>query len=65
MNRKWIALLLSCALVLTLAAACGRNKNDAADKNDANNGVTNPNNGSGNVNTPGSMTPGNDVNNGT
>ena len=75
MNRKWIALLLSCALVLMLAAACGRNNdkpnNNANDttNNGMNNGTTN--NGSdmntrpdnnGNTNVPGDMTPGNDLN---
>lgn len=75
MNRKWIALLLSCALVLMLAAACGRNNdktnnnaNDTAN-NGMNNGMTNngsdmntrPDN-SGNTNVPGDMTPGNDLN---
>lgn len=74
MNRKWIALLLSCALVLMLAAACGRNNdktnNNANDNNNGmNNGMTN--NGSdmntrpdnnGNTNVPGDMTPGNDLN---
>ena len=75
MNRKWIALLLSCALVLMLAAACGRNNdkpnNNANDttNNGMNNGTTN--NGSdmntrpdnnGNTNVPGNMTPGNDLN---
>lgn len=68
MNRKWIALLLSCALVLMLAAACGRN-NDKPNNNandTTNNGTTN--NGSdmntrpGNTNVPGDMTPGNDLN---
>ena len=71
MNRKWIALLLSCALVLMLAAACGRN-NDKTNNNandTTNNGTTN--NGSdmntrpgnnGNTNVPGDMTPGNDLN---
>ena len=75
MNRKWIALLLSCALVLMLAAACGRNNdktnNNANDttNNGMNNGATNngsdmntrPDN-SGNTNVPGDMTPGNDLN---
>ena len=75
MNRKWIALLLSCALVLMLAAACGRNNdkpnNNANDttNNGMNNGTTNngsdmntrPDN-SGNTNVPGDMTPGNDLN---
>lgn len=74
MNRKWIALLLSCALVLMLAAACGRN-NDKTNNNanDTNNGMNNgmTNNGSdmntrpdnsGNTNVPGDMTPGNDLN---
>ena len=75
MNRKWIALLLSCALVLMLAAACGRNNdkpnNNANDttNNGMNNGTTNngsdmntrPGN-SGNTNVPGDMTPGNDLN---
>lgn len=71
MNRKWIALLLSCALVLMLAAACGRN-NDKTNNNandTTNNGTTNngsdmntrPGN-SGNTNVPGDMTPGNDLN---
>ena len=71
MNRKWIALLLSCALVLMLAAACGRN-NDKTNNNandTTNNGTTNngsdmntrPDN-SGNTNVPGDMTPGNDLN---
>lgn len=75
MNRKWIALLLSCALVLMLAAACGRNNdktnNNANDttNNGMNNGTTNnssdmntrPDN-NGNTNVPGDMTPGNDLN---
>ena len=74
MNRKWIALLLSCALVLMLAAACGRN-NDKPNNNandTTNNGMNNgTNNGSdmntrpdnsGNTNVPGDMTPGNDLN---
>ena len=71
MNRKWIALLLSCALVLMLAAACGRN-NDKTNSNandTTNNGTNNGsdmNNGgmgnSGNTNVPGDMTPGNDLN---
>ena len=75
MNRKWIALLLSCALVLMLAAACGRN-NDKTNSNandTTNNGMNNgtTNNGSdmntrpdnnGNTNVPGDMTPGNDLN---
>ena len=75
MNRKWIALLLSCALVLMLAAACGRN-NDKTNNNandTTNNGMNNSttNNGSdmntrpdnsGNTNVPGDMTPGNDLN---
>ena len=73
MNRKWIALLLSCALVLMLAAACGRN-NDKTNNNandTTNNGTTNngsdmntrPDN-SGNTNAPGSMTPGNSAGSG-
>lgn len=73
MNRKWIALLLSCALVLMLAAACGRN-NDKTNNNandTTNNGTTNngsdmntrPDN-SGNTNVPGDMTPGNDAGSG-
>ena len=74
MNRKWIALLLSCALVLMLAAACGRN-NDKPNNNandTTNNGMNNgTNNGSdmntrpdnsGNTNVSGDMTPGNDLN---
>ena len=77
MNRKWIALLLSCALVLMLAAACGRN-NDKANNNTndttnngmndgTNNGAGDMNNGgldnnSGNTNVPGDMTPGNNLN---
>lgn len=72
MNRKWIALLLSCALVLMLAAACGRN-NDKANNNTndttnngTNNGAGDMNNGgmdnNGNTNVPGDMTPGNDLN---
>ena len=54
MNRKWIALLLSCALVLMLAAACGRNNdkpnNNANDttNNGMNNGATN-NGSDGNI----------------
>lgn len=75
MNRKWLALLLCCALVLTLAAACGRNKDDAVKPDDSANNMTNngnaannptaPNNGgnsngSNNTNTPGNMVPGND-----
>lgn len=72
MNRKWIALLLSCALVLMLAAACGRNNDKTnSNANDTNNNGTNNgsdmNNGgmgnsSGNTNVPGDMTPGNDLN---
>lgn len=65
MNRKWIALLLSCALVLMLATACGRN-NDKGNTNantPSNNGAGNTNNNdmgnSGNTNVPGNMTPGN------
>ena len=71
MNRKWIALLLSCALVLMLAAACGRNNdkpnnnaNDTTNNGTTNNGSdmnTRPGN-SGNTNVPGDMTPGNDLN---
>lgn len=68
MNRKWIALLLSCVLVLSLAAACGRNKTNANDSNNVNDGVNNNTgnntNGNDNVNTPGNMTPGNELNNG-
>ncbi len=37
MNRKWIALLLSCVLLLTLAAACG--KTDDSNKPDDNNNM--------------------------
>ena len=58
-------------MVLTFAAACGRNKDNAAKPNDNTNNMTNtgnaannqttPNNdnGSSNTNTPGNMTPGN------
>jgi len=71
MNRKWIALLLSCALVLMLAAACGRNNDKANNGNDSvNNDTTNNGSGmnntapgnTGNTNVPGNMTPGNDLN---
>lgn len=64
MNRKWIALLLSCVLVLTLAAACGRNKNTTTDNNNVNDGVNDNANNNGNTNTPGNTTPGNELNNG-
>ena len=75
MNRKWIALLLSCALVLMLAAACGRNKDNASGTDNTNgNGVSDgmnnnagdsTNNGiNGNTNAPGNMTPGNDAGSG-
>lgn len=70
MNRKWIALLLSCALVLMLAAACGRNNDNANNgaNDSANNGAGDMNNdgmgNSGNTNAPGSMTPGNSAGSG-
>ena len=71
MNRKWLALLLCGALVLSFAAACGRNKDNAVKPDDNSNNMTNngnaandqmnPNqNGSNNTNTPGNMTPGNE-----
>ncbi len=52
MNRRWIALLLSCVLLLTLAAACG--KSDESDKTDNDNMQDNatPNNPTPNVPTP-------------
>ena len=63
MKRKWIALMLCCVLVLTMAAACGRRDNK--DENNANNNVNdNVNNGNPENNIPGNNTSGNDQNNG-
>ena len=36
MKRNWIAMVLVCALLLTMSAACGR-RNDAAEENNGNN----------------------------
>lgn len=59
MNRKWIALLLSCALLLTMAAACGRRNDTTADENNVNNNANDDiNNGN-----PENNVPGNDMNN--
>ena len=57
MNRKWIALLLICVLLLTLAAACGRRNNNAEENNTGNNVNDNINNGN-----PENNVPGNDMN---
>lgn len=54
MNRKWIALLLACVLLLTLAAACGRRNDKVEENNNVNNGVNNGN--------PENNVPGNDMN---
>lgn len=54
MNRKWIALLLACVLLLTLAAACGRRNDKVEENNNVNNGVNNEN--------PENNVPGNDMN---
>lgn len=52
MKQKWIAVLLSLALVLTLFAACG--KKDNANTNDTNNGANDnmENNGTTDMNAP-------------
>lgn len=52
MNRKWIALLLICVLLLTLAAACGR-RNDTVEENANNNANNDVNNGNPQNNVPG------------
>lgn len=67
MNRKWLALVLSGVLVLSLAVACGR-KNDTGKDENSNHmgdGMTTPteNNSHGNTNVPGNMTPGNEMSN--
>lgn len=54
MNRKWIALLLACVLLLTLAAACGRRNDSVEENNNVNDGVNNGN--------PENNVPGNDMN---
>lgn len=67
MKRKWIAMVLACALLLTMAAACGR-RNNAAEENNGNNMNDNMNgNMNGNVNNgnPENTVPGNDMNGST
>ena len=72
MKRKWFALVLSCVLLLSLAAACGK-KDDAGSGSNTDNEMNTPtdnygssnntaNNGN-NTNTPGSMAPGNQMGN--
>ena len=72
MKRKWFALVLSCVLLLSLAAACGK-KDDAGSSSNTDNEMNTPtdnygssnntvNNGN-NTNTPGSMAPGNQMGN--
>ncbi len=69
MNRKWFALVLSGVLLLSLAAACGRKDNagDTQNNNNVGNEMNTPtennSNGNANTNTPGSMTPGNEMGN--
>lgn len=68
MNRKWLALVLSGVLLLSLAVACGR-KDEAGDaqNNNMGNEVNTPaesnSNGNANTSTPGSMIPGNEMGN--
>lgn len=59
MNRKWLALVLSGVLLLSLAAACGRRNEAGSDQSSdpTDEMSTMPNNG--NTSTPGNMTPGN------
>lgn len=72
MKRKWFALVLSCVLLLSLAAACGK-KDEAGSGSNTDNEMNTPtdnygssnntvNNGN-NTNTPGSMAPGNQMGN--
>jgi len=60
MNRKWIALLLCCSIVLMFASACGRNRNDVTEPNNGvNDNMNNSGNNANNGNSANSNTNGN------